>query len=89
MRCIPNQRRLLLHLDFRDHVVHWRVLMLLRHPTLVECGGLVCELMGRKSLGVLVLHSKGADVLEVMRSQSMRIEAMEMRSRRDLMYPAF
>jgi hypothetical protein len=78
------QGGLLLHFHVGDHVVEWRVLMGLCHGALVECRGLVGELVGRKRLGVLGLHGKGIDILEVVRVECMVIEAVEMGGRSDL-----
>jgi len=65
----------------------------LRHGAnlVVECRGLVGELVGRKRLRMLRLHAKGVDILEMMRAQGMVVEAMEMGGRRELssVDPAF
>ena len=73
-----------MHLDLWDHIVHWRVLVVLRHVALVECSRLMGELVRGKGLRMLGLHAKRIDILEVMRPQSMGIETMEMVGRRDL-----
>lgn len=92
LRRKADQRRLLLHLDFWDDVIHRRVFVSLRHRRMFKCGGLVGELMGRKRLRVLRLQGEGVLVGKVvMGSESMRIEAMEMGGGRVLtsMYAAF
>lgn len=76
MRRKPDQGRLLLHLDIWAHVVHWGVLMRLRHWALVECGGLVGELVRRIRLGMLRLHPEWIDILKMVRSKRMGIEAV-------------
>ena len=50
--------------------------MRLRHGALVECRRLVGELVRRKRLGVLGLHAKRVDILEVMRAERMVVEAV-------------
>lgn len=50
-----------------------------RQGGMVECGRRVRELVWRKGLRMLRLQSKGVGVVEVViRSQGMRIKAMEM-----------
>jgi len=74
---VPDQRRLLLHVDFRHHVVHGWFLVGLHHAAVIKGGGLVGELVGRKRLGVLLgLHGEGADVWKMVRSQGMRVEGV-------------
>ena len=84
MRCKAYERGLFLHLNVCDHVIEWGVLMGLRHGALVECSGLVGEVVGRKRLGLLRLHGKGIDILEVMGAKRMVVEAVEMGGRCDL-----
>jgi hypothetical protein len=77
MRRKAYQGRLLLHLDFWDHVVHWRVLVGLGQGALVECRRLMGELMGRKRLRMLVLHAERIGILEVMGAEGMMVEAVQ------------
>ena len=78
--CKAYQRGLLLHLDIGNHVVEGGVLVGLGHGALVECRGLVGELVRRKGLRVLGLHAKGIDILEVVGAKGMVVEAVEMGS---------
>ena len=72
------QGRLLLHLDVGNHVIHGRVLVRLRQRSVLKACRLMGELMRRKRWRMLCLHGKRVLVGEVVSSQSMRIEAMNL-----------
>lgn len=79
--CEADQRRLLLHLDVGDDVVHWRGFVGLGEwrMLLFENRRLVGELMRRKSRRMLGLHGKWILVGKVVvGAESMWIEAMEL-----------
>ena len=71
-----------LHFNVWSHVVHGRVLLGLGQGSMLlfEDGGLMGELMRRKSWCMLRLHGKGVLGRKVMGAERMRIEAMELSS---------
>lgn len=82
LRRISNQRRLFLHLHVWNHGVHCGRLVRLRHGRMLKGRRLMGKLMGRKSLGVLGLHSKRVLIGEMVVSpDGVGIEAMKMGSR--------
>jgi hypothetical protein len=73
MRCEANQGGLLLHLDV--YAVHWGFFVWLRQCMFI-CGRRMAELVWRKWLRMLRLHSKWINMM--MGTEGVGIEAMEM-----------